>query len=144
MSRSGSFIFENEPVWLIHDSNSLFYFNRFVRTVSATRDTRFGIGQTVPATRDTRVRLVVLVYCQSRATLNDRLRPNAATTIDYRVGLGRAGVGIIGATAGAAHVHGRFRPERWNRDDDPAPVTGSWAIALGSTVLVMSNEIHLD
>jgi hypothetical protein len=48
--------------------------------VSATRDTRFGIGRTVPATRDTRVRLVVLVYCQARATPNDRFRPNADTT----------------------------------------------------------------
>jgi hypothetical protein len=55
--------------------------------VSAIRDTRFGIGRTVAATLDTRVRLVVLVYCQARATLNDRLRPNAATTVDYRVGL---------------------------------------------------------
>jgi hypothetical protein len=54
--------------------------------VSAIRDTRFGIGRTVPAIRDTRVRLVVLVYCQARATPNDRLRPNAAMTVDYRVG----------------------------------------------------------
>jgi hypothetical protein len=54
--------------------------------VSATRDTRFGIGRTVPAIRDTRVRLVVLVYCQARATPNDLIRPNAATTVDYRVG----------------------------------------------------------
>jgi hypothetical protein len=89
MSRSGLFIFENEPIWLIHDSSSLFFFNRFVRKVSATRDTRFGIGRTVPVTRDTRVRLVVLVYCQARATPNDRLRPNAATNVDYRVGLYR-------------------------------------------------------
>jgi hypothetical protein len=64
-----------------------FFFNRSVRTVSAIRDTRFGIGRTVPATRDTRVRLVVLVYCQARAMSNDQLRPNAATTVDYRVGL---------------------------------------------------------
>jgi hypothetical protein len=88
MSRSGLFIFENEPIWLIHDSNS-FFFNRFVQTVSAIRDTRFGIGRTVPATPDTHVRLVVLVYCQARATPNDRLRPNAATTADYRVGLSK-------------------------------------------------------
>jgi hypothetical protein len=55
--------------------------------VSAIRDTRFGIGRTLRAIRDTRVRLVVLVYCQARATPNDRLRPNAATTVDCRVGL---------------------------------------------------------
>jgi hypothetical protein len=86
MSRSGLFNFENEPIWLIKDSNSLFFLNRFGRTVSVIRDTWFGIGRTVPATRDTRVLLVVLVYCQARATPNDRLRPNAATTVDYRVG----------------------------------------------------------
>jgi hypothetical protein len=89
MSRSGLFNFENEPILLIQDSNS-FFLNLFGRTVSVIRDTRFGIGRTVPATRDTRVRLVVLVYCQARATLNDRLRPNAATTVDYRVGLTQA------------------------------------------------------
>jgi hypothetical protein len=55
--------------------------------VSAIRDTWFGIGRTVPATQDTRVSLVVLVYCQARATPNDQLRPNAATTVDYRVDL---------------------------------------------------------
>jgi hypothetical protein len=55
--------------------------------VSVIRYTRFGVGRAVPATRDTRVRLVVLVYCQARATPNDRLRPNAAMTVDYRVGL---------------------------------------------------------
>jgi hypothetical protein len=88
MSRSGLFNFENEPIWLIQDSNNLFFFNRFGRTVSVIRDTRFGIGRTVPTTRDTRVRLVVLVYCQARATPNDRPRPNAATTVDYRVGQG--------------------------------------------------------
>jgi hypothetical protein len=54
--------------------------------VLVIRDTRFGIDRTVPATRDTRVRLAVLVYCQARATPNDRLRPNAATTVEYRVG----------------------------------------------------------
>jgi hypothetical protein len=81
MSRSALFNFENEPIWLIQDSNS-FFLNRFGRTVSVIRDTRFGIGRTVPATRDTRVPLVVLVYCQARATPNDRLRPNAATTVD--------------------------------------------------------------
>jgi hypothetical protein len=89
MSRYGLFHFENEPIWLIHDSSSLLFFNRFGRTVSDIRVTRFGIGGTVPATRDTRVRLVVLVYCQARATPNERLRPNAATTVDYRVGLTR-------------------------------------------------------
>jgi hypothetical protein len=32
--------------------------------------------------------LVVLVYCQARATPNDHfLRPNAATTVDYSLGL---------------------------------------------------------
>jgi hypothetical protein len=41
----------------------------------------------VRAIRDTRVRLVVLVYCQARATPNDLLRQNAATTVDYRVGM---------------------------------------------------------
>jgi hypothetical protein len=87
MSRSGLFIFENEPIWLIHDSNSLFFLNRFGRTVWAIRDTRIEIGRTVPAIRDTRVRLVVLVYCHARVTPNDRLRPNTATTVDYRVGL---------------------------------------------------------
>jgi hypothetical protein len=87
MSRSGLFNFENKPIWLIQDSNSLFFFNRFGRTVLVIRDTRFGIGRTVPATRDIRVRLVVLVYCQARATPNDGLRPNATTTVDYRVGL---------------------------------------------------------
>jgi hypothetical protein len=76
MSRSGLF-----------KTQTVYFFNRFGRTVSVIRDTRFGIGRTVPATRDTRVRLVVLVYCQARATPNDRLRPNAATTVDYRVGL---------------------------------------------------------
>jgi hypothetical protein len=55
--------------------------------MSVIQDTRFEIGRTVPATQDTCVRLVVLVYCQARATPNDRLRPNAATTVDYRVGL---------------------------------------------------------
>jgi hypothetical protein len=55
--------------------------------VSAIGDTWFGIGRTVPAIRDTRVRLAVLVYCQASATPNDRLGPNAATTVDYRVGL---------------------------------------------------------
>jgi hypothetical protein len=45
--------------------------------------------------------------------------------------LGRAGVGNSGATAGAAHVHRRFPPERWNRDDDPAPVTGGRKRASG-------------
>jgi hypothetical protein len=40
--------------------------------VSAIRDTRYGIDQTVPAIRDTRVRLVILVYCQARAMPNDR------------------------------------------------------------------------
>jgi hypothetical protein len=59
MSRSGLFDFENEPIWLIHDSN--IFFNRFGRTASVIRDTRFGIGRTVPAIRDTHVRLVVLV-----------------------------------------------------------------------------------
>jgi hypothetical protein len=87
MSQSGLFIFENEPIWLIHDSKSFFFLNRFGRTMSAIRDTRFGIGRTVPAIRDTRVRLVVLVYCQARATSNDRLRPNVAMIVDYRVGL---------------------------------------------------------
>jgi hypothetical protein len=48
--------------------------------VSAIRDTRTEIFRTVPAIRDTRVCLVVLVYCQARATPNGRLRPNAATT----------------------------------------------------------------
>jgi hypothetical protein len=57
--------------------------------VSVIRDSRFGIGRTVPATRDTRVRIVVLVYCQARAAPNDRLRPNAAMTVDYRVGQGQ-------------------------------------------------------
>jgi hypothetical protein len=84
MSRSGLFNFENEPIWLIQDSNS-FFLNRFGRTMSVILDTRFGIGRTVPATRDTHVRLVVLVYCQARVTLNDRLHPNAAMTVDYRV-----------------------------------------------------------
>jgi hypothetical protein len=87
MSRSGLFNFENEPIWLIQDSNSLFFLSRFGRTVSVIRDTQFGIGRTVPATRDTRVRLVVLVYCQARTTPNDLLHPNAATTVDFRVGL---------------------------------------------------------
>jgi hypothetical protein len=87
MSRSGLFNFENEPIWLIQDSNSLFFLNHFGRTVSVTRDTRFGVGRTVPATPDTRIRLVVLVYCQARATPNDRLRPTAATTVNYHVGL---------------------------------------------------------
>jgi hypothetical protein len=85
MSRSGLFNFENEPIWLIHDSHS-FFLNLFGRTVSVIRDIRTEIFRTVPATRDTRVRLVVLVYCQARATPNGRLRPNAATTVDYRVG----------------------------------------------------------
>jgi hypothetical protein len=87
MSRSGLFNFENDLIWLIHDSNSLLFFNRFGRTVSAIRDTRFGKGRTVPDIRDTRVCLVVLIYCQARATPNDRILPNAATTVDYRVGL---------------------------------------------------------
>jgi hypothetical protein len=56
--------------------------------VSVIRYTRFVIGRAVPDTRDTHVRLVVLVYYQARATSNDRHRPNAATTVDYRVGLG--------------------------------------------------------
>jgi hypothetical protein len=86
MSRSGLFSFENEPIWLIHDSHSLFFFNLFGPTVSVTRDIRTEIFRTVPAIRDTHVRLVVLVYCQARATPNDRLRPNAATTVNYRVG----------------------------------------------------------
>jgi hypothetical protein len=68
MSRSGLFNFENEPICFIQDSNSLFFLNRFGRTVSVIRDTRFGIGRTVPAIRDTRARLVVLVYCHARAT----------------------------------------------------------------------------
>jgi hypothetical protein len=89
MSRSGLFNFENEPIWLIHDSNS-FFLNCFGRTVSATRDTQFGIGRTVTAIRDIRVRFVVLVYCHARETPNDLLRPNAATTVDYRVGQKRA------------------------------------------------------
>jgi hypothetical protein len=33
MSRSGLFNFENEPIWLIHHWNSLFFLNRFGRTV---------------------------------------------------------------------------------------------------------------
>jgi hypothetical protein len=35
MSRSGLFNFENEPIWLIHDSHSLIFFNLFGGTVSA-------------------------------------------------------------------------------------------------------------
>jgi hypothetical protein len=54
--------------------------------VSVIRDIRTEIFRTVPANRDTRVRLVVLIYCHERATPNGRLRPNAATTVDYRVG----------------------------------------------------------
>jgi hypothetical protein len=76
MSRSGLFT-----------TQTVFFFNRFGRTVLVIRDIRIEIGRTVPATQNTRVRLVVLVYCQARATPNDRLRPNAATTVDYRVGL---------------------------------------------------------
>jgi hypothetical protein len=40
--------------------------------------------------------------------------------------LGRAGVGIswATATARAAHVHRRFPPERWNRNNDPAQSRG--------------------
>jgi hypothetical protein len=49
--------------------------------------------------------LVVLVYCQARATPNDHfLRPNAATTVDYRVGqrvLGRELEGAGGRRRGA-------------------------------------------
>jgi hypothetical protein len=63
--------------------------------VSGIRITRFGIGRTVLAIRDTRVRLFVLVYCQARATPNDRLRPNAATTVDYRVGQARMRNGTL-------------------------------------------------
>jgi hypothetical protein len=87
MSLSGLFNFENEPIWLIHDSHSLFFLNLFGRTASVIRDIRTEIFRTVPAIRDTRARLVVLVYCQARATPNGRLRPNATTTVDYRVGL---------------------------------------------------------
>jgi hypothetical protein len=112
MSRSGLFNFENEPIWLIQDSDSLFIFNRCGRTVSVIRDTRFGIGQTVPAIRDTRIRLVVLVYWQERATPNDRLRPNAATTVDYRVGLGlprgklpSSGIGLRPCLGSRASTH---------------------------------------
>jgi hypothetical protein len=72
MSRSG--LFTTQTV----------FFNRSGQTVSVTRDTRFGVGRTEPATQDTRVRLVVLVYCQARATPKDRLRPNTARTVDYR------------------------------------------------------------
>jgi hypothetical protein len=57
MSRSGLF-----------KTQTVFFVNRFGGTVSVIRDTRFGIGRTVQAIRDTRVRLVVLVYCQARAT----------------------------------------------------------------------------
>jgi hypothetical protein len=71
MSRSGLFSFQNEPIWLIHDSKRFPFFNRFGRKVLAIRDTQFGIGRTLPAIRDTRVRLVLLVYCQARATPND-------------------------------------------------------------------------
>jgi hypothetical protein len=46
--------------------------------------------------------------------------------------LGRAGAGISRATAGAAHVHRRFSPERWNLDDDPGPVTGARKRASGA------------
>jgi hypothetical protein len=85
MSRSGLFNFENEPIWLIHESHS-FFLNLFGRTVSVIRDIRTENFRTVPAIRDTRVLLVVLIYCQVLATPNGRLRPNAATTVDYRVG----------------------------------------------------------
>jgi hypothetical protein len=77
--RSGLFNFENEPIWLIHDSNSFFVF--LIVLVEPCR--LFKILCLV----DTSVRLVVLVYCEARATPNDRLRQNAATTVDYRVGL---------------------------------------------------------
>jgi hypothetical protein len=39
--------------------------------VSAIRDTWFGIGGTVPAIQDTHVHIILLVYCQARATPND-------------------------------------------------------------------------
>jgi hypothetical protein len=87
MRRSGLFSFENEPIWFIHESNSLIFFNRFGRAVSVTRDIPIEIGRAVPAIRDTRVHLIVLVYCQDRATPNGRLCPNAATTVDNRVGM---------------------------------------------------------
>jgi hypothetical protein len=55
--------------------------------MSVIRDIWIGIGRMVPAIRDTHVRLVVLVYYQARAMMIDRLRLNAATTVDYPVGL---------------------------------------------------------
>jgi hypothetical protein len=55
MSRSGLFTLKQ------------FFFNRVGRTVSATRDTRFGIGRTVPAIRDNRVRLVLFWFIVRRA-----------------------------------------------------------------------------
>jgi hypothetical protein len=54
MSRSDLFNFENEPIWLIHDTNSLLFFNRFGREVSVTQDIWIEIVRTVPAIRDTR------------------------------------------------------------------------------------------
>jgi hypothetical protein len=86
MSRSGLLNFENEPIGLINDLNS-FFLNLFGPTVSVIRDIRIEIVQRVPAIRDTRVCLVVLVYCQARATPNDQLRPNAATSVYCHVGL---------------------------------------------------------
>jgi hypothetical protein len=50
--------------------------------------------------------------------------------------MGRAGAGVSGAAAGAAHVHRRFPPERWNRDDDPGPVTGARKRARGAAPYV--------
>jgi hypothetical protein len=95
MSRSGLFIFENEPIWLIYfwewadlaySRLTQFFFKSFwSNCVGYSRLSDWNI-RAVPALRDTRVRLVVLVYCQARATPNGRLRPNAATTVDYRVG----------------------------------------------------------
>jgi hypothetical protein len=67
-------------------TTQIVFFNRFGRNVSVIRDNWFGIGRTTPAIRDTHVRVVVLVYSQARATPNDRLRPNATTTLDYLVG----------------------------------------------------------
>jgi hypothetical protein len=65
----------------------LILFNRCGRTMSATRNIRFGIGRTVPAIRDTRVSSRYSGLLLGARDSERPIRPNAATTGDYRAGL---------------------------------------------------------
>jgi hypothetical protein len=85
MGRSGLFNFENEPIWLIHDSHSFLFFNLFGRSVSVIRDIRAEIFERHQLFEI--LAFVSLSWFIVRRTPNGRLRPNAATTVDYRVGL---------------------------------------------------------